>query len=356
VRVVREDPSRAGLLYAGTEFGMYVSFNGGKQWQSLQLNLPNTPITDLKVHQKDIVISTQGRAFWIMHNITPLHEASDAMARATAHLFTPREAYRIRYRAAFGGLESARDGGSDPEYPAAGAVIDYWFAAAPQGETTFEVLDSRGAVVRRFSSLSAGEQRVEPSEPSMRGPMWERIGTPRLPATAGHNRFTWDMTLAGPFDPNPARSGRNGPTVVPGDYSVRITNGSWTATKPLVIKPDPRMVADGVTVPVLQAQLTHNLAVRELVSDMNRFAGEVETAYRAATGDKKAAIGAIRDIVNSEAWRYGRPGLAAQVQYLYGSMMRADQAVGNDAKQRLTVLRKELTEVQAKFQRASSTM
>jgi hypothetical protein len=123
-----------------------------------------------------------------------------------------------------------------------------------------------------------------------------------------------------------------------------------------VIKPDPRMVADGVTVPVLQAQLTHNLAVRELVSDMNRFAGEVETAYRAATGEKKAAIGAIREIVNSEAWRYGRPGLAAQVQYLYGSMMRADQAVGNDAKQRLTVLRKELTEVQAKFQRASSTM
>ncbi len=356
VRVVREDPSRAGLLYAGTEFGMYVSFNDGKQWQSLQLNLPNTPITDLKVHQKDIVISTQGRAFWIMHNITPLHEASDAMARATAHLFTPREAYRIRYRAAFGGLESARDGGSDPEYPAAGAVIDYWFAAAPQGETTLEVLDARGAVVRRFSSLSAGEQRVEPSEPSMRGPMWERIGTPRLPAASGHNRFTWDMTLAGPSDPNPARSGRNGPTVVPGNYSVRITNGSWTATKPLVIRPDPRMVADGVTVPVLQAQLTHNLAVRELVSDMNRFASEVETAYRTATGEKKAAIGAIRDIVNSEAWRYGRPGLAAQVQYLYGSMMRADQAVGTDAKQRLTVLRKELTEVQAKFQRASSTM
>ena len=81
-----------------------------------------------------------------------------------------------------------------------------------------------------------------------------------------------------------------------------------------------------------------------------------ETAYRTATGEKKTAIGAIRDIVNSEAWRYGRPGLAAQVQYLYGAMMRADQAVGNDARQRLTVLRKELTEVQAKFQRASSTM
>ncbi len=356
VRVVREDPSRAGLLYAGTEFGMYVSFNNGAQWQSLQLNLPNTPITDLKVHQKDLVISTQGRAFWIMHNITPLHEASDAMTRTAAHLFAPRDAYRIRYREAFGGLESARDGGTDPEYPAAGAVVDYWFAAAPQGEVTLEVLDLRGTVVRRFSSLATGEKRVTPAEPSMRGPMWERIGTPRLPAVAGHNRFTWDLTLAGPSDPNPARSGRNGPTVVPGNYSVRISNGAWTATKPLVIKPDPRMVADGVTVPVLQQLLDHNIGVRELVSDMNTFAGEVETAWRAATGDKKVAIGAIRDIVNSEAWRYGRPGLAAQVQYLYGAMMRADQAVGNDAKQRLVVLRKELTEVQAKFARASTTM
>ena len=356
VRVVREDPSRAGLLYAGTEFGMYVSFNDGRQWQPLQLNLPHTPVTDLKVHQKDLIISTQGRAFWIMHNVTPLHEVSDAMAGRTAHLFTPREAYRNRYRAAFGGLESARDGGSDPEYPAAGAVVDYWFATAPQGEVTLEVLDARGTVVRRFSSLSAGELRVSPAEPSMRGPMWERIGTPRLPAVAGQNRFTWDLTLAGPTDPNPARSGRNGPTVVPGTYAVRISNGAWTATRPLVIKPDPRMVVDGVTVPVLQQLLDHNIAVRELVSDMNGFAAEVETAWRAATGDRKAAIGAIRDIVNSEAWRYGRPGLAAQVQYLYGAMMRSDQAVGNDAKQRLIVLRKELSEVQAKFARASTTM
>ncbi len=356
VRVVREDPSRAGLLYAGTEFGIYVSFNDGKQWQSLQLNLPNTPITDLKVHQKDIVISTQGRAFWIMHNITPLHEASDALARQSAHLFAPREAHRIRYRAAFGGLESARDGGTDPEYPSSGAMLDYWFATAPQGEVTLEVLDARGTVVRRFSSLAAGEQRVTPAEPSMRGPMWERIGTPRLPAAAGHNRFNWDLTLAGPSDPNPARSGRNGPTVVPGTYSVRLTSGAWTASKPLVILSDPRMVADGVTVPVLQLQLDHNIGVRELVSDMNTLTGEVEAAWRTATGDKKAAIGAIREIVNSEAWRYGRPGLAAQVQYLYGAMSRADQAVGNDAKQRLIVLRKELTEVQAKFARASTTM
>ncbi len=352
-RVVREDPDRAGLLYAGTEFGMYVSFNDGRTWQSLQRNLPNTPITDLKVHRKDLVISTQGRSFWIMHDISPLHELSDAVAAAPAHLFTPLTAHRMRYRAGFGGLESARGGSTDPEYPPAGATVDYWFATAPAGEVTLEVLDAKGAVVRRFSSLAAGEQRVEPSEPSMRGPMWERIGTPRLPASAGANRFTWDLSLAGPWDPNPARSGRNGPTAVPGEYRVRLTSGAWSATRPLTIKPDPRIVADGVTIPVMQELLDHNLAVRELVSDMNRFAAEVETAFRTAQGPAKERVGAVRDLIQSEPWRYGRPGLAAHVQYLYGAMMRADQKVGNDAKQRLVQLRKELTDAQAQFRGAT---
>ncbi len=356
MRVVREDPSRPGLLYAGGEFGIYVSFNDGRQWQSLQLNLPNTPITDLKVHQKDVVVSTQGRSFWILHNVTPLHEVSDAMARASAHLVQPRDAYRFRYRAGFGGLESARESDADPEYPPAGATIDYWFAAAPQGEVTLEVLDDKGAVVRRFSSLAAGEQRVQPAEESMRGPMWERIGTPRLPAAAGHNRFTWDLTLAGPWDPSPARSGRNGPVVVPGRYTVRLTHGSFTASRPLVIRPDPRVERDGVSIAVLRELLDHNLAVRELVSDMNRFGAEVEQAWRGASGEKKARIGEVRDVINSEPWRYGRPGLAAHVQYLYGAMMRGDQKVGNDAKQRLVQLRKELQDAQARFARANATM
>ena len=353
-RVVREDPDRAGLLYAGTEFGMYVSFNGGKQWQSFQRNLPNTPVTDLKVHQKDLVISTQGRAFWIMHDISPLHEVSDAVTMESAHLFTPRVAYRRRYSAGFGGLEStesARDDDTQPQYPGAGAVIDYAFATAPTGEVTLEVFDTKGVVVRRFSSLAAGEQRVEPGEPSMRGPIWERIGSPRLPVAAGHNRFTWDLTLAGPWDLNAARSGRNGPSVVPGTYQVRLTNGSWTATRPLVIRPDPRVVADGVTIAVMQALLVHNLAVRDLVSDVNRFSAELETAYRAAQGEAKTRIGAVRDVIQSDPWRYGRPGLAAHVQYLYGAMS-ADQKLGNDAKQRLVQLRRELTEAQARFKAA----
>jgi photosystem II stability/assembly factor-like uncharacterized protein len=357
VRVVREDPEREGLLYAGTEFGAYVSFDGGASWRSLQLNLPRTPITDLKVHRGDVVISTQGRAFWILHDITPIREAAAVGAIATtapARLYTPRTAVRHRYRAGFGGLESARTSDADPQYPAAGAVIDYWFAAAPSGEVTLEVLDGSGAVLRRFSSLGAGEQRTTPAEPSMRGPQWERIGTPRLPAVAGHNRFTWDLTLAGPWDPNPARSGRNGPLVVPGAYQVRLTAGGWSSTAPLTIAPDPRVVADGVTIPVMQELLAHNLATRDLVSEMNRLSQEVETIWRTAQGQQKALVGEVRDTIQSQPWRYGRPGLAAQIQYLYGAMMQADQAVGNDAKARLVQLRREFDAAQTKFRAATT--
>lgn len=355
-RVVREDPDREGLLYAGTEFAAYVSFDNGKRWQSLQLNLPHTPITDMKVHRKDLVISTQGRSFWILHNLAPLHEASARLAQQDVHLFKPVDAYRMRYRAAFGGLESARASTVDPEYPPPGATVDYFFRSAPRGEVTLEVLDAGGRVLRRFSSAAAGEQLVSPAEPSMRGPMWERIGTPRLPARAGHNRFTWDLTLAGPFDPaNPARSGRNGPAVVPGEYRLRLTANGVSQTQPLVIHPDPRIVADGVTIAVMQELLDHNLAVRELVTEMNTFAADVERAYEAASGRRKTRIGEVRDLIRSEPWRYGRPGLQAHVQYLYGAMMRADQKVGNDAKQRLAVLQQELADVKAKFRTAAGS-
>ena len=251
-------------------------------------------------------------------------------------------AYRRRYRTGFGGLESARVSDSDPQYPQAGATIDYWFPRDPTTEVTLDILDASGGVVRRFSSRASGERLVLPAEPSMRGPMWERIGTPRLPAVAGHNRFVWDLTLAGPWEANAQRSGRNGPTVVPGNYQVRITAGSWSATRPLIITSDPRVEADGVTIPVLQALLAHNLAVRDLVSEVNQLRADLEAALAKASGDQKQRLEALQVELEGQPWRYGRPGLADQITYLYSAMMRGDQAVGNDARARLIQLRKEL--------------
>lgn len=142
--------------------------------------------------------------------------------------------------------------------------------------------------------------------------------------------------------------------VPPGSYTVRLTSGTWTNEAAAhQARPARRAGRRDDRGP---AELDHNLSVREIVSDMNRFTAEVEQAYRAATGEKKARIGEVRDQINSEPWRYGRPGLAAHVQYLYGAMMRADQVVGNDAKQRLVQLRKELQEAQAKFARANLMM
>ncbi|HEU4564298.1 MAG TPA: hypothetical protein VFS05_06610 [Gemmatimonadaceae bacterium] len=353
-RVVREDPDRAGLLYAGTEFGMYVSFDDGKRWRPLQLNLPRTPITDLKVHRKDLVISTQGRAFWILDDLTPLHQMRaagdrpDAGAKSAAFLFAPREAYRFRYSGGFGGLESSRDRPDEPQFPPAGAMIDYWLEPGTTGPVTLDILDAAGKVVRSFTSEGAGETTQKPAEPGMRRPMMERLGTPALPARPGLNRFVWDLSYAGPWAPDARRSGRNGPTAVPGTYTVRLTAAGTTMTRPLTLRIDPRVARDGLTIADLSTQLAHNIRVRDLVTEVNAAVarlGEAKGRLKGASGaaaDTLQRLTAIEQALVSEPVRYGKPGLQAQITYLYGLTLRADQKVGRDAVERYQVLRREL--------------
>ncbi|MDP9348813.1 MAG: hypothetical protein M3P24_06690, partial [Gemmatimonadota bacterium] len=205
-RVVREDPDREGLLYAGTEFGMWVSLDNGARWQPLQLNLPHTPVTDLKVHRGDLVLSTQGRSFWILDDLTPLHQWRDGVAGA--HLFRPREAVRMRYETGFGGVESGRSTPDAPRYLPAGAVIDYLLPDT-SAAVTLEIVDAAGRVVRAFSSEGAGERTQSPAEPGMRAPTLERVGTPRLPREAGLNRWMWDLAHPGPWSASAQRSGRD---------------------------------------------------------------------------------------------------------------------------------------------------
>jgi len=347
-RVVREDPSRQGLLYAGTEFGMFVSFDNGARWQPFQLNLPATPVTDLKVFRQDLVLSTQGRGFYILDDLAPLHQLTDQIAASSAFLFKPRDAYRIRYSSRFGGAESARQSSGDPEYPRAGAMIDYWLAAEPTGAVTLDVLDAKGAVVRSFSSAASGERTQEPAQAGMRAPTMERVGTPRLPARAGLNRFVWDFAYPGPWDASEQRSGRNGPLAVPDSYTVRLTANGQTLTQPLVVHTDPRVVQDGITAPVLRDQLAHNLRVRDLVSQANQAAARLQAAKtRLASGGGAAAdtlrrLTAIEQRLVTPPVRYSRPGLQAHIAYLYGLTTQADQPVGRDAVERFTTLRAEL--------------
>ncbi|MEJ7812838.1 MAG: hypothetical protein WKG32_20660 [Gemmatimonadaceae bacterium] len=361
-RVVREDPDREGLLYAGTEFGMYVSFDDGARWQPLQLNLPATPITDMRVFRKDLVISTQGRSFWILDNLSPFHEWSGQIAAAPAHLFKPRDAFRMRYSA--GGGFGRGGGAAAPQYVPPGAMIDYYLASAPAGPLTLEILDAAGKVVRAFSSEGApatvareGAAPVPPAaagaaeDPDMVGGGGRRGrgGATRLTKMVGLNRFVWDLSYPGAWDAVSQSPGGGGPTAVPGTYRLRLKVGEWSATQPLVLKPDPRMTRDGVTLAVMREQFEHNMRVRDLVSDVNRAVASARLARRrlaaagaGASADTLRRLAAIEAKLLTPAIRYSTPGLQAHSTYLASLTNGADQKVGRDAVERYGVLRKEL--------------
>ena len=222
VRVVREDPVRDGLLFAGTEFGMYVSIDDGEHWQSLQLNLPHTPITDLAVHRGDLVVSTQGRSFWILDDLSPLRQWSREIEESAGHLFAPSVAYRTQFR---GGVGSP---GPDP-YPTGALIYFFLDDITEQDTVTLDILDGEDNVVRKYSTFSEKEQH-------------------KLELTKGLNRFEWDLNHDGPFTVddlvtmvigNPPR----GPEAVPGTYTARLSAGDVQQTKKFELKADPRWTA-----------------------------------------------------------------------------------------------------------------
>jgi photosystem II stability/assembly factor-like uncharacterized protein len=350
-RVVREDPDRAGLLYAGTEFGMYVSFDNGGHWQSFQMNLPVTPVTDIKVAHKDLVLSTQGRGFWILDNLTPLHQIKPETA-TTATLFTPREAIRTT-RATGGGIDR---GGPGPQYSAAGAQIDYYLDAAPSGDVAMEVLDGSGTVVRRFTSAgSAAPARAAASAddaPAMDdgegggGGRGGRGAPVRLEKSAGMHRFTWDLRYPGPWQSPTRPESPNGPVAAPGDFSVRLTVGEVNATKRLHITEDPRVTADGVTTADLQEQFEHNIKVRDLVSDVNKTVAQLRAAQAQYKSNDSILprLNQLSSHLVTPIVRYSKPELQTHITYLYSLTNAADQKIGLDAVERLKELRKELDE------------
>lgn len=349
-RVVREDPDQAGLLYAGTEFGMYISFDNGARWQPFQMNLPATPVTDIKVSHKDLVLSTQGRSFWILDNLTPLHQLTGQMASAQAFLFAPRDAIRTPGRGGFGR-------GSGIQYPLAGAVLDYYLATAPAGDITMEILDGSGKTIRSFTSAgSTADQRAPaadaapgiPAGDEGEGGFRMRSGPTRLDNGPGMHRFTWDLRYPGPWMNNARPEGPNGPVAAPGKYAIRLTVGSWTSTQPLTVVEDPRVTKEGVTTSDLREQFEHNLRVRDLVSDMNKTVARVRAAQaslRGAAGadaDKLAKLNELAAHLTTSPIRYSQPELQTHVTYLNGMTNNTDQKVGRDAVERYGVLRKEL--------------
>lgn len=258
-RSIREDPVRRGLLFAATETGVWVSFNDGARWETLQLNLPRASVRDLRVHENDIVVATHGRSFWALDDIAVLRQMHDSVTAKPMHLFQPSPAWRFA-----GGRGGARNAG---ENPYDGVLVDYWVGKAPAGKLTLEFVDPRGTVVRSFASdVAAKDDSAKPPAPrdSLAYYASDSIVTTRL----GTNRFFWNLKHP---DAKSLKTVVNdmgtlsGPTVVPGEFSVRLIAGTDTLVRRFAIKLDPRLDA---TVADLQAQFDLGMKVRGRIGDI----------------------------------------------------------------------------------------
>jgi hypothetical protein len=351
-RVVREDPTREGLLYAGTEFGLFISFDNGTHWQPFDRNMPSVPITDIKVHHNDLVVSTQGRSMWIMDDITPLQQVGQQTASAAAVLFKPRETIRGRLGGGRGGFGGGGGGaGAAPgqaQFPAYGATINYYLGRAPSGPVTIEISDAAGKVVRSYTSeaatVAAGDAPVAaPSDDEEGGGGFRRAAPPvRLTTNTGMNRLTWDFNSTAGF------------MVPPGAYKVKMAVGSWSDSQPITLKIDPRLVADNVTTADLREQYEHNQRMREMVAEVGRVANRVRQARtRLQSSGNADSLASVKDLATTvfgpdEGVRYGRPGLQTQITYLAGMTTRVDQRIGRDAVERYQTLRKDLDALEAR--------
>jgi photosystem II stability/assembly factor-like uncharacterized protein len=339
VRVVREDPDREGLLYAGTEFGMFISFDDGQRWQSFQLNLPVTPVTDIKIVDKDLVLSTMGRSFWILYDLTPLHEISEQMATAQAHLFKVKAPYRL-YASRFNRRPSGPDA---PQYPDPGANIDYYFANEPAGEIKLEILDAKGQVIREFSSVEKKAVAPETDQEREEGEEERVRPLPKLAKSAGMHRFVWDLRYPGPWHENPGRSERSGPMIPPGMYQARLTVGGWSSGVSFDVKMDPRVLKEGITKADVTAQAELALSVRDTLSEARHAAAKVEKAIKEKSRENET-LAKIRKQLITDSFRYAQPMLIDQLEYLYSNLIRADQKPGQDAYNRYDELNNALQE------------
>ena len=338
VNAVREDPVRRGLLFAGTEQAIYVSFDDGESWQSLRLNMPATSIRDLVVKDDDLVVGTHGRSFWILDDITPLRQIAHATPQEAAFLFPPQQAWRFRWN-------KNTDTPLPPDEPAGqnppdGAIVHYFLKGPASAPVVLEVLDSAGAVVRRYRS----DDKPEPPAEGRNIPDYWIRPPQILPATAGLHRFVWDLhhhpaPAAAKFTypisavyANTPREPR-GPWAVPATYTVRLTVDGRTLTQPLVLKMDPRVKTPPEG---LRAQLDRSM---EVADDMAR----TFDALRAVRADQaRFKEGArAKQLADRES---KLTDLNAKVTALYTSLQEVDAAPTTAMVDAAAELRRRVTE------------
>ena len=314
-RVIREDTKKAGLLFAGTESGMYVSFDDGDHWQSLQLNLPTTSFRDAFIKGNDLVVGTYGRGIWILDDISPLRQMTGSAPSEAVKLFKPGDAIRIRRNV-------NQDTPFPPEVPHSdnppdGVIIYYYLASAPAGTVTLDVLDSSGAVVRHLSSapIEPLKDALTPPNPSF----W--LETPRpLPTAAGTNRVNWDVRYDDPpafshsweinANPGGTPASPEGPLALPGVYTIRLTVDGKSYSQTVTVRNDPRSQATAAALReqhALQMKMTQGLneswdGYQQAVSVRTALAADIGSGVPAEVA---TAARALLERIDSVA---GNPG------------------------------------------------
>lgn len=282
VHVVREDPARQGLLYAGTEIGVFVSFDDGAHWAPLQTGLPSTPIHDLVVHGDDLVAATHGRGFYILDDVTPLRQLplhSDGPV-----LYAPQQAVRLYYPDE---VNTRRAVGANPP---AGALIDYVLPTAPQGELTVDIADAGGTVIRHLSSTKTDKEIQPPEWPD------RIVSGDLIPAQTGMNRLVWDLRMNDPVQiPGAFYSDQSprGPIVAPGRYQVRLTVGGETRTQSLTVMADPRVANSATAIAAKTALAVATVqdidALHRAVNDIRARRGKLGRSAADLARDRRLA-------------------------------------------------------------------
>jgi len=349
-RVIREDPEKEGLLYAGTESGVYISFNDGISWRSFQQNLPVTPVTDIKIHRNDLVLSTMGRGFWILDDISALRQMDHKEEIASVKLYKPRDAFRMRYR----GNEKI----NIPYYPYNGVNIDFFLPETAGTDVEISIKNSGGEVIRSFTVKMDTDKDEEKDqdkggEPNMELNLPGQSPEPVLTPRTGENRFSWDLRHIAPLNNENGKAAK-GPLVSPDDYQIELKVQDVILTVNTLVQIDPRVRDAGITEEDLISQEQLALTIRDLLTESRKMANFIKDrrdvladkikagkANKRERSENLALAGIESELVTAEG-RYMTPMIIDQISYLYSMLDRADQKPGRDAYERYNELHKKV--------------
>lgn len=342
VRVVREDPDREGLLYAGTEFGMFISFDDGEKWMPFQQNLPVTPITDIKVHRKDLVISTMGRSFWILDDISSLHQESFDDLGEENVLLKPRDTYNYQ-------SPSMRRSG----YPRPSVKMNYYLKEEVKEGIALEIINAEGEVVQTY--LSDESLVAENSESRDMATNFTTFTVNRnLKKTRGLHHFNWYMNHQGAWDKDKKQRYQRGPAVSPGSYTARITIGDQILEQSFEVMMDPRVPEGGTTLEDVKAQEALNLQLVDLLSSARKWAHQLNEEKKSLSKNEEKdergkqrleEVTALIKKLETAKGTYMQPMLISQIQYLYGITSGTYQLPGKDTYERFEDLKVALEEL-----------